>query len=62
LRRLKVGVREKKLPAVLTFIDFKMAFDSISRSKMFKIFKAYGILPNLLNAINDVYTNMGAKV
>jgi hypothetical protein len=62
LRRLIEGVKEKNLPAVLTFIDFRKAFDSISRSKMFKILEAYGIPHNLLNAIKSMYTNTRAKV
>ena len=37
LRRLIEGVNEYNLPAVLTFIDFKKAFDTIHRGKMLKI-------------------------
>ena len=62
LRRIIEGVKQKNLPAVLTFIDFKKAFDSIHRNKMMNILKAYGIPPNLLNAIGNMYTNTRAKV
>ncbi len=34
LQRIIKEVKNKKLPAVLTFIDFKKAFDSIHRGKM----------------------------
>ena len=34
LRRLIEGVKSRKLPAVLTFIDFKKAFDSVHRGKI----------------------------
>ena len=47
---------------VITFIDFSKAFDSINRKKMFKILKAYGIPPTLLNTIIAMYTNTRAKV
>ena len=46
----------------MTFIDFKKAFDSIHRNKMFKILKAYGIPDSLVGAIEDVYTGTKAKV
>jgi hypothetical protein len=62
LRRIIEEVKRNNLPAVLTFIDFKKAFDSIHRSKMMKILKAYGIPPNLLCAIDNMYTNTRAKV
>ena len=35
--RLVDSVKSRKLPAVLTFIDFKKAFDSVYRGKMLKI-------------------------
>ena len=36
LRRIIEGVKAKNLPAVIIFIDFKKAFDSITRSSMYK--------------------------
>ena len=62
LRRLIEGIKGKKLPAVLTFIDFSKAFDSINREKMFKILRAYGVPPNLLKTIKALHTNTKAKV
>ena len=62
VRRIIEGVKANNLKAVLTFIDFKKAFDSIHRGKMMKILKAYGIPPNLLKAIDKMYTNTRAKV
>ena len=62
LRRIIEGVKANNLQAVMTFIDFKKAFDSIHRGKMMRILKAYGIPPNLLQAIEKMYTNTKAKV
>ena len=41
LRRLIEGVKDKNLEAILIFIDFKKAFDTIHRGKMLAILKAY---------------------
>ena len=62
IRRLIEGVKEKHLPAIITFIDFRKAFDTIHRGKMLKILKAYGIPEQIVNAIGGMYTNTRAKV
>ena len=62
LRRVLEGVRANNLPAVLTFIDFKKAFDSIHRGKMMKILRAYGIPPRLVQAIEAMYRNTRARI
>ena len=42
LRRIIEGIHDKNLTAVMTFIDFKKAFDMVHRGKMIKILRAYG--------------------
>ncbi|KAK2190868.1 hypothetical protein NP493_66g06018 [Ridgeia piscesae] len=56
------GVKRKHLRAVMTFIDFKKAFDSIHRGKLMKILRAYGIPACIVQSINDLYDNTSAKV
>ena len=62
LRRIIEEVKANNLPAIITFIDFKKAFDSIHREKMMRILKAYGIPPNLLRAIEQMYINIRARI
>ena len=62
LRRILEGVKKKQLPAVMVFIDFCKAFDSINHRTMFSILKAYGVPPRLLDAIKLSYGNLRAKV
>ena len=62
LRRIIEEVRKNNLTAVLCFIDFRKAFDSIHRGKMMRILKAYNVPPNLLRAIDSMYSNTRAKV
>ena len=62
LRRLIESIKEKKLPAVLTFVDFRKAFDSIHREKMLQILLAYGIPLLIVNAIGVMYKNTTTRV
>ena len=62
LRRLIEGVKSKNLKAVIVFIDFKKAFDSVHRGKMFNILKAYDIPENLVNAIKLMHDGTKARV
>jgi len=57
LRRITESVKEHQLPAIIIFIDFRNAFDSIHRGKMLRILRAYGIPDMLVNAIADTYTD-----
>ena len=62
LRRIIEEVKGNNLTAVLCFIDFKKAFDSIHRGVMMKILKAYGVPPNLLRAIGAIYSGTKARI
>ena len=62
LRRIIEGVKRNNLKAVILFVDFSKAFDSIHRGKMMKILRAYGIPEQLVNAISLLYEKTRAKV
>ena len=62
LRRLIEEIRNHNQDAVLVFIDFKKAFDSIIRDKMFKILEAYGIPSETVNAIRESYKDTSCIV
>ena len=62
LRRILEGVQQKDLTAVLVFVDFCKAFDSINHATMFEILRAYGIPPNMLDAIKLTYNNLRARI
>ena len=62
LRRLIEGVKDKNLEAILIFIDFKKAFDTIHRGKMLAILKYYGIPEELVKAISIMYEDTTSNV
>ncbi|MCP4493478.1 MAG: hypothetical protein GY820_40160, partial [Gammaproteobacteria bacterium] len=62
LRRIFEGARDKNLTAVMLFIDFKKAFDSVHRGLLMKILLAYGIPHQIVSLIEGMYTNTIAKV
>ena len=61
LRRLIEGIKAKQLPAIMTFVDFRKAFDSIHREKLMEILAAYGVPEVVISAIK-LYTNTVAQV
>ena len=62
LRGLIEGVKANNMPAIITNIDFRKAFDTIHRGKMLKILRAYGIPGHIFDAIRDMYERTMAKV
>ena len=62
LRRVIEGVKSHNQKAIILYVDFKKAFDSIHRPTMMQILKAYCVPPRLLSAIEKMYENTRAKV
>ena len=62
VRRILEGVKSKNLEAVLLFIDFSKAFDSIHREKLSSILLAYGVPQVIVDAIAMLYKNSKAIV
>ena len=62
IRRLIEGIKSQNLKAVLTFVDFTKAFDTIHRGKMKEILEAYGIPSKITAAIMMLYTKTKSMV
>ena len=62
LRRIVEKLSNYNKEAVIIFIDFRKAFDSINRDKMFQILEAYGVPLAVVNAIKIMYHNTSAIV
>ena len=50
------------LPVVIVLVHFRQAFESVHRSKLLKILKAYGDPGELVNAIGKLYENTCAGI
>ena len=62
IRRILEGVRAKNLEAIILYVDFPKAFDSIHRGKMEEILLAYGLLKQTVAAIMMLYRKTKVKV
>ena len=62
LRRFIEGIKSHDLKAVIIFVDFKKAFDSIDRKIMFNIIESYGIQEVITKSILIVYADTKARV
>ena len=62
LRRLIERVKDNNIEAILIFIDFKKAFDTVHRGKLLLILKAYGIPEELVTAISIMCEDTSANV
>ena len=62
LRRVFEGARDKDLTAVMLFIDFKKAFDSVHRGLLMKILLAYGIPREIVGLIQRMHADTVARV
>ena len=62
LRGLVEGIKWKNLPAIISFGDFRQAFDSVHRGKGMDMLTAGGVPVEIADAVNMVYTNTFAQV
>ena len=62
LRRILEGCKDKNIPIIASFVDFKKAFDSIDRDQMFKILRHYGIPDDIVQSIAVLYSNTKSAV
>ena len=54
--------RAKNLSAVMVFIDFRKAFDSVHQDYLLKILNAYGIPKNIFHVISLLYTGTRGQI
>ena len=56
------GAKAKQLQSVITFVDFKKAFDSIHRGKLMEILSVYGVPKNIVDAISILCKDTVARL
>ena len=62
LRRLIEGIKSHNMKAIITFVDFRKAFDSINISRMFKILSAYGTPKAIIDMISVLHADKCSNV
>ena len=62
LRRLIEGIKSHNMKAIITFVDFRKEFDSINRSRMFKILSAYDTPRAIIYMISVLHADTCAQV
>ena len=62
LRAVIDGCKTRQRTVSIVFVDFRKAFDSVSRSAIAKVLQLYGVPPQLVNAIMDLYCDTTAFV
>jgi len=62
LRILLEKCLEYKIPGVVTFVDFKAAFDSVHRPSLWRILKEYGIPDKIISIVKNTYNGSKARV
>ncbi|XP_014767671.1 uncharacterized protein LOC106867308 [Octopus bimaculoides] len=62
IRRILEEMKMFNKSVTVCFVDFRKAFDSISRDLMFKILAIYGIPPRIVDVIRGMYANTTTTV
>ena len=62
IRRLIEGIQNRNKKAIILYVDFRRAFDSIHRGMMITILKAYDIPTRLLAAIDTIQEHKGSSI
>ena len=62
LRQLQEKCREQNQPLYTAFIDLTKAFDTVSRSALYKVLDHVGCPPTLLSLIASFHNDMQAKI
>ena len=62
VRQIIEKANERKIPLNSHFIDFKAAFDTIWREALWKMMKATGINPKIINIVRNMYDNTQCSV
>jgi len=62
LRQIIEKVSEGHIPVIVNFVDFRKAFDSISRPALWKILEWYGLPKKLVDVIQSLHKDCCSAV